>query len=87
LGGVGIDGCVDRLEVPGDLFALPSGDVLEAVADRVHHACLHDGRREDRLDRLGEPGQPVDTADQDVGDAALLELGEHLAQLSLRPVP
>jgi hypothetical protein len=34
-----------------------------------------DGRpREDRLDRAGEAGQPVDTADQDVLHAALLEL-------------
>ena len=33
---------------------------------------------EDRLDRFGEPLQPVDTGDQDVVDAALLEVGEDL---------
>ena len=33
---------------------------------------------EDRLDRFREPFEAVDAADQDVGDAALLELGEDL---------
>jgi hypothetical protein len=32
----------------------------------------------DGLDRLGEPLQPVDAADQDIGDAALLEFGQDL---------
>jgi hypothetical protein len=41
-------------------------------------AGLHRRRRENRLDRLREALQPVDAADQDVGDAALLELGEDL---------
>src|SRR5918994_1284325 len=33
--------------------------------------------RPGRLDRLGEPGQPVAAGDQHVGDAAVAELGEH----------
>jgi hypothetical protein len=38
-----------------------------------------DGRLgEDSLDRVGKPGQPVDTRDQDVTDAAGLQLGEDL---------
>ena len=78
LGGVGVDGGVDRLQVAGDLLALAARHVLEAVADQVHDARLHRGLREDRLDRLGEALQPVDAADQDVLDAALLELGEDL---------
>jgi hypothetical protein len=44
----------------------------------VNDARLHHGLGEDRLDRLREPLQPVDAADQDVPDAALLELGEDL---------
>ena len=32
----------------------------------------------DGLDRLGEPLQPVDAADQDVADSTGLELGQHL---------
>ena len=33
---------------------------------------------EDRLDRFGELFETVDAADQDVSDAALLEVGEDL---------
>jgi hypothetical protein len=33
--------------------------------------------REDRFDRLGEALEAVDAADEDVADAALLELGQH----------
>ena len=71
-------GGVDRFEVAGDLLALAPRDVFEAVADQVHDARLHDGLGEDRLDRLREALQAVDAADQDVCDAALLELGEDL---------
>jgi hypothetical protein len=60
------------------VLALPPGDVLEAVADQVDDARLHDRLGEDRLDRLGESLQAVDAADQDVLHAALLELGEDL---------
>ena len=44
----------------------------------MDQAGLHPGLREDGLDRLGEAGQPVDAADQDVGDAACLEVGQDL---------
>src|SRR5215204_2850309 len=74
LGGVGVDGCVDRLQVAGDLLAFPPRDVVQAEANEVNDACLDGGLREDRLDRLGEPLEPVDAADQDVADAALLEV-------------
>jgi hypothetical protein len=36
LRGIGVEGGVDRLEVPGDLFALPARHVLEAVANQMH---------------------------------------------------
>ena len=39
-------------------------------------AGLHPGRREDRLDRLGEPLQAVDASDQDIGDAAAVQVVE-----------
>ena len=78
LGLVGVLGGVDRLQVAGDLLALAAGHVLQAVADQVHDACLHRGLGEDRLDRLGEPGQPVDAADQNVPYAAGLQIGEDL---------
>jgi hypothetical protein len=44
----------------------------------VDDAGLHPGVREDDVDRLTEAFQPVDPADEDVADAALLELVEHL---------
>jgi hypothetical protein len=70
LGGVGVERGVDRLEIAGDPLALAARHVLQAVADEVHHARLHHGLGEDRLDRLGEPLQAVDAADEDVLDAA-----------------
>ena len=76
--GVGVDRVVDRLEVPGDLLALAARHVLQAVADQMNNTRLHDGLGEDRLDRLREPLQAVDAADQDVLHAALLEIGEDL---------
>ena len=44
----------------------------------MHQAGL-DGRvREGRLDRLREAGEPVDADEQDVGDAAGLQIGENV---------
>jgi hypothetical protein len=40
-------------------------------------ARLHPRPREDGLDRLGKSGQPVDAGDQDVGDAAVVQVVEH----------
>ena len=39
----------------------------------MDHAGLDGGRRPGHLDRFGEPGQPVDAADEHVGDAARVE--------------
>ena len=44
----------------------------------MNDARLHRRLGEDRLDRLREALEPVDAADQDVLDAALLEIGEDL---------
>jgi len=44
----------------------------------VDQTRLHRGLREDGFDRLGEPGQAVDARDQDVADAARLEVVEDL---------
>src|SRR6266567_1665676 len=69
---------VYRLQLAGDLLALPPRHVLEAVPDQVDDAGLHDRGRVDRLDRFREALQPVDAAEQDVGEAALLELAHDL---------
>jgi hypothetical protein len=42
LGGVRVDGGVDRLQVARDLLPLPPRHVLEAVPDQMHHTRLHD---------------------------------------------
>ena len=44
----------------------------------MHDAGLHPGLGVDGLDRLREPGEPVDAADEHVLVAALLEIGQHL---------
>ena len=80
LRGVRVDRGVDRLQVARDLLTLAPRDVFEAVTDQVHDARLHDRLRVDRLDRFGEPLQPVDAADQDVLNAALLEIGSTCIQ-------
>jgi hypothetical protein len=77
LGGVGVDGAVDRLEVGDDLLAVLPGDVAHAVGDQVHDAGLHPGVGEDGLDRFGEAGQPVDAGHENVLDAAVLQIVEH----------
>jgi hypothetical protein len=57
---VGVLGGVDRLQIAGDLLAL-AGHVSQARANQTDDACLQSRLGEDRLDRLGEPGQPVDS--------------------------
>jgi hypothetical protein len=74
LGGVCVDSRVDRFQGARDLLSLPARHVLQAVAQEMDNAGLDGGLGEDRLDRLGEPLEPVDAADQDVSDAAVLEL-------------
>jgi hypothetical protein len=75
---VGVDRGVDRPQILGDLLVLTAWHVLQAVTDQMHDAGLHRRGREDSLDRLGESLQPVDAGDEDVVDAALLEVGEDL---------
>ena len=89
LGGLGVDGAVDGLEVAGDGLAVLVGDVAHRASDLVDDAGLHPRLREDGLDRLGEPGQPVDAGHEDVGDAAVLQIVEdgqpELGALGLLP--
>ena len=76
-GRVRVDGGVDRLQVFGDGAPVLVRHEAQRLADQVHDAGLHPGLREDRFDRLGEALEPVDAADQDVADAALLQLAQH----------
>jgi hypothetical protein len=78
LRGIDVGRGVDRFEVLGHLVVLPARHVLERVSNEVHDARLHGCRREDRLDRLGEPFEAVHAADQDVLDTTLFEIAQHL---------
>ena len=88
-GVVGVGGGVDRPQRGGDLLAVAVGDVAHPGADLVHDARLHPGLGEDGRDRLREPVEAVDAADQHVTDAALVEIVEHgepeLRALALAP--
>ena len=44
----------------------------------MHHARLHDGVGEDRVNRVGQPGQAVATGDEDVLDAAVTQVRQDL---------
>jgi hypothetical protein len=75
---VGVERCVDQLEVLGHRVELAARNVFQSRAEEGNDAGLNRCGREHRLDRLGEPFEPVNTGDEDVGDAALFELGEDL---------
>src|ERR1700722_9764122 len=76
LGGFRVPRRIDRPEAGGDGFAVAVRDVAHPGTDLVNDARLDPGLREDSLDRLGEPFEAVDAADQDVFDAALVEIVE-----------
>src|SRR5215471_6081134 len=75
---IGVLGTVDRLQRGHQLFAIFPGHERQAVADQVDDAGLHHGLRIDRGDRLGKAFEPVDDGDEDVVDAARLELVDDL---------
>ena len=58
LGGVCVDGGVDRLEVARDLLALAARHVLQAMAQEVDNACLDRGLGEIASIASGKPFSP-----------------------------
>ncbi len=54
-----------------------SAGEAERVPDEMQHAGLHDRQRPRRRDPVGEPFQSVAADDAHVGDATVLDLGEH----------
>jgi hypothetical protein len=62
----GIDRFVDALQRGRYGFTIFPGDEIEAVAQRVNDAGLHDCPRKDGSDRLREALEAVDNGDQDV---------------------
>jgi hypothetical protein len=85
---------VDRAQVFGDGFPVPFGGVPEGAADQVHDAGLDDRGGEDSVHAVRQPLEavtdwgylPLAGAEEHVGDAAVLQFGEH-AHPELRGLP
>lgn len=68
---------VYELQVGKELPLVLARDILERVPDLVYYAQLHIRLREHGVYRVREAFQAVDTCDQYVLDAAVLEVGKH----------
>ena len=73
LGHVGGLGAIDRAQRRRQPLAVLPRHEVQAVADQMDDAGLHDGAREDGGDGVGEALQPIDHGEQEVLDAAVLE--------------
>jgi len=72
-------GCrVDLLEVTGLGLPVLPGHVTQRVPDHVHDAQLDLGLGEHAGNRIGEAGQAGDRGDQDVLQASVVQLGQHV---------
>src|SRR5580700_7658331 len=72
--GIGVDGSVDPLQCGCHRLSVFPGDEIEAVAQQVDDTGLNRGLREDGGNRLGKAFETVDNGDQNVFDAAVLQL-------------
>lgn len=70
-------GPIDSLQIVHERFLVFGADVLHGVADLVNDALLHLGVWINGFNGLREAGQAIDTGNQDVFDAAVLQVGEH----------
>lgn len=75
---LGRGGHVDRLDPGSQRLAVLPASQVQRISDQMHDAGLDLGGRIDRLDRFGEAAQPIDHRDQDVVQAAVLQLVEDL---------
>ena len=67
---------VDVPQITNDLAAVGIGDVLQRGPHQMHDAQLDAGLGERRLDRFRETREAVNTRDEDVGHAAVLQIGQ-----------
>ena len=68
---------VDRLQVGHKRLAVFPGNIAQAVSYLVNDAALDLGLRKDRLNRLLEPDQAIDAGDEDILNAANLQVINH----------
>lgn len=71
-------GDIDRFQIGRDLSPVALRGVAEGVADQVDHAGLHDRLAEHRADGVGQSFEAVADDEEDVFDAAVLQLGQDL---------
>lgn len=69
---------INALQVGSDFFAIFPGNKVQTVTHHVHDAELDLCFREHRLDRIRKAGEAVHASHQNVADAVVSELGEHL---------
>jgi len=66
-------GLVDGFQVGCNLFALLPRNVVQAVAHHMDDAELNLGVRKDGLDGFGKTLEPIDTSDEDIFHAPVLQ--------------
>jgi len=76
-GHVSVHRGIDRAQVAGHLIPVTAGGVPEGVADQVQDAGLDPGIGPRGGDGVGQALEPVAHHDAHVGDAAVLDLGQH----------
>ena len=67
---------VNGLQVSEEGFVVGTGDIAEAVADLVDNTALNDGAGENRCNGFCEPLQTIDASDENIFDAAHLQVGD-----------
>ncbi len=77
LGRISILRPINRLQRAGEGFAVLPGGEIHRMADQMDDARLNDRLRKDGVDRLRKALQSVDDCDQNVIDAAVLQLVHH----------
>jgi hypothetical protein len=61
-------------QIPGHGTPLPPHHIPQGLSDFMHNAVLHLGARKDRLQRVGQPRQPINTGHETILDPSLLEI-------------
>ena len=70
-------GClIDVAEISNHCATVGLGDILQSGLDQMHDAQLHASLGERRLNHLRESREPIDTGDEDVGHASILQIGQ-----------
>lgn len=74
------NGCrsVNVFEIGGNGLAVFPGDEFQGITDHVDNTELNEGVWKNGINGIGEAGKAVDTSNEKVGQAPILELGKDL---------